>query len=378
MLFYRIFSFSLCLLFINSTIYGQQILISDEARKNISDALEMESEIVEEKVVQLDLRTETNFCTVNSQYLGDFKKTVCNSDDAKSYLVAMKVEVEKNDNPSLKNNYNINFHPNFDDIIMSKDNDLSYVERKFINDTVQVKWEQYGDTGFRRYGHLAKQTIIVVGVMISFLGLLMMAPYDVSQWKDGEKPEDLEDAIQNWKDKTASGWTWDKDNWIANLVAHTYTGSSYYTLARHNNLSFKESCGYAGLLSTFAWEQGLEATVEQPSIADFWITWLGGCALGEALIRAENTILKNGKKIFGQKWLGKTALFFIDPFGGISNLIYNGIDRFAGNRNREINISTHVRLGAIENIVNDVYNIDPVKRKRLPNDMIGVTLDFKF
>ena len=72
-------------------------------------------------------------------------------------------------------------------------------------------------------------------------------------------------------------------------------------------------------MSTFFWEMGVEAFAEAPSMQDIVITPGAGAILGEYLYNLEGKIIKNEGKIGNSKFLGKTALLFIDPIGSLAN-----------------------------------------------------------
>ena len=87
--------------------------------------------------------------------------------------------------------------------------------------------------------------------------------------------------------------------------------------ARSSGFSALESFGYSVLMSSFFWEYGIESFAEVPSTQDLIITPVLGSVVGEGFFYAKKSITRHDRKILQSKFLGYTALFFMDPFNTI-------------------------------------------------------------
>jgi F0F1-type ATP synthase membrane subunit c/vacuolar-type H+-ATPase subunit K len=120
------------------------------------------------------------------------------------------------------------------------------------------------------------------------LGILLLLPSSISQW-----PEDpLKDGLKNLKRAYTQPPVWDKDRWWVN-AGHPLAGAVYYNLVRSQDATPFQSF----LFSTFqsvAWEYGMEAVAEQPSIQDLLSTSTIGALIGEAQHQATLRMAKNG------------------------------------------------------------------------------------
>lgn len=160
---------------------------------------------------------------------------------------------------------------------------------------------------------LAKQTrnffVPAVGMMV----LLFALPKSFTGWDSF----DQNDLTAKWKRNVKSGPVMDHDKWAVNYIGHPYAGAAYYVVARHAGFSKTESFAYSAFMSTFFWEYGVEAFAEKPSIQDLISTPLLGALLGELFIKGEQVVRANNNKVLGSEFLGSTALFLMNPAGGV-------------------------------------------------------------
>lgn len=142
---------------------------------------------------------------------------------------------------------------------------------------------------------------------VASLFVLFSSPKEYTKWDYGLGRE----LLENSHDKFIKAWTTppikDKDAWNANWVAHPYAGGYYYNFVRSNGASPLGSFLFSSFAST-AWEYGLEAMYEQPSIQDLWITPVLGAIVGEASHQITLLLVKN-KFTVGEKLL----VLLIDP-----------------------------------------------------------------
>ncbi len=153
---------------------------------------------------------------------------------------------------------------------------------------------------------------------VAFTGFLYVAPESISNWSDEQKKKD---RFQSWRDNV-SKVVWDTDDWTVNYIGHPYFGAAYYIRARERGYDERAAFWYSALLST-AYEFGIEAMFENPSIQDLIVTPLAGTALGyyfedlRARIRSEAK--HSGWLSAGDKFL----LNLTDPLGYLNQYIDN-------------------------------------------------------
>lgn len=168
---------------------------------------------------------------------------------------------------------------------------------------------------FRDYRRLGHTSAMYVGTTVLAFGFLWVMPESVSKWDKQEIRE--KGFLWKWKENVKAGPVWDKDNWILNWVTHPYCGGIYYMTARSSGFTVLESFGYSAIMSTFFWEYGIESFAEIPSKQDLIITPVVGSVIGEGFFYAKKSIIRHDKKVLKSRFLGITALFFLDPFNTI-------------------------------------------------------------
>ena len=109
----------------------------------------------------------------------------------------------------------------------------------------------------------------------------------------------------------------DQDDWVLNYIMHPWFGGVYYMSARGSGFKAWESFAYAAIMSTVFWEYGTEAFVESPSTQDLILTPVFGSLVGEGFFNAKKGIMKNNKKLFNSRSLGRFTMFLMDPFNAI-------------------------------------------------------------
>jgi hypothetical protein len=168
---------------------------------------------------------------------------------------------------------------------------------------------------FKDYRRLGYNSSIYLGATLISFGVLWVMPVSATNWDKEEMKE--KGIFWKWNKNVKAGPVMDNDNWQLNYLAHPYCGGIYYMTARSSGFSALESFGYSVLMSTFFWEYGIESFAEIPSTQDLIITPILGSAVGEGFFYAKKTILRHDHKILKSKFLGYTALFFMDPFNTI-------------------------------------------------------------
>lgn len=171
---------------------------------------------------------------------------------------------------------------------------------------------QHGEDKERLWSQTKSMAAYAVGVA----GFLSLMPKSFTNWGPSAT---LEQVPSRWYHNVSRRPVWDNDDWAVNYIGHTYFGGVYYQVARKSGFSQWDSFVYAGLVSTFLWEYGLEAIAERPSIQDLIVTPIGGWLYGEWAHRREKTILARDGKVMGSRTLGAVSLFLLDPVERLGN-----------------------------------------------------------
>ena len=150
------------------------------------------------------------------------------------------------------------------------------------------------------------------------MGILYLMPSSFTNWEDdGDSP------FEKWKNNVSEGPVKDKDDLFLNYVTHPYSGAIYYMGARSAGANSWYSFWYSFDLSTFFWDYGIEAFAEVPSIQDLIITPVAGAILGEGFFLAKRHILKNDNQLLGSRFLGRSAIWIMDPMTEVGNLMWD-------------------------------------------------------
>lgn len=167
---------------------------------------------------------------------------------------------------------------------------------------------------------LAKETRNVAIMMAGAMGALWVLPEAITNWnKDGFDAD--HDIFEGYKKNVTHKPVYDIDSNFINYVAHPFSGSVYYSIARNAGLSPLKSFGYSAFISTFFWEYGFEALIEKPSIQDLIITPVLGSLFGEIFYQWSLKIKQNNGQVLGSKKMGSVMLFLLSPGVEISKKI---------------------------------------------------------
>jgi hypothetical protein len=189
---------------------------------------------------------------------------------------------------------------------------------------------------------------------------------------------------RTWSRNIRLGWEWDEDNFSTNLFAHPYHGGLYFNTGRSNGLDYWESATLA-LLGSWTWEYFGETN--RPSLNDFYMTGIGGIALGEIFHRVSAAIRDNRATGRARTWREIAALPF-DPVGGMNRLWRGQWTALGVNPpERELGaflfrVHGGVRVAAdsvsdsvltLPTLLADLRYNDPLRRRyRAPFDVFGV------
>lgn len=163
-------------------------------------------------------------------------------------------------------------------------------------------------------------TGVLTGAYVAALFVLECLPEDATNWNRAE--------FQNtplwvrWRNHVIKeGPEWDHDDTMFNFFLHPYSGAAYFMAARSCGFSFWGSMLYSTLISTVAWEFGIEAFMERPSYQDIFITPLVGSIIGEGFFRIKRYLVANDYRLFGSPIIGNIVAFLVDPVNEVIGLI---------------------------------------------------------
>ncbi len=170
---------------------------------------------------------------------------------------------------------------------------------------------------------LRRDTWYFMGYQWATIGILYVAPEDVSGWSEEQK-EDYDMSV--WWDNVTHPQI-DSDDFYINYVLHPYWGGAYYVRARERGYGNTQAFWYSVLLSS-VYEFGAEALFEEPSIQDIFVTPIVGSLVGQAFMDVRSGIHDRERELgyrkIGDKWLWVLT----DPLGALNRRF----DRLTGRK----------------------------------------------
>jgi hypothetical protein len=162
---------------------------------------------------------------------------------------------------------------------------------------------------------LGRDTAFLIAYQAAVAGVIYLLPEEISGWSDREKSRGLDNWVRN-----VSRPELDKDSWAINYIGHPYFGATYYIRARERGFGELSSFVYSALAST-AYEFGVEAFFEKPSIQDLIVTPIGGALLGAFVFEPIRNRIEAKPVLACYDHLG---LFLTDPIGAL-NSVFEGL-----------------------------------------------------
>jgi len=163
---------------------------------------------------------------------------------------------------------------------------------------------------------LRRDTWYFLGYQVATIGLLYAMPEGVSGWTEEQK-EGYSMSI--WWDNVTHPEI-DSDDFYINYLLHPYWGAAYFVRARERGYSDIESFWYSAMLSS-AYEFGVEALFEEPSIQDVIVTPIGGSLVGMYFMNVRNSIrereISQGYRTKKDRWLWVLT----DPLGSLNRQV---------------------------------------------------------
>lgn len=164
---------------------------------------------------------------------------------------------------------------------------------------------------------LGRDSAFILGYHLVIAGILWVLPSDVSNWSEREKTRGAENWVNN-----VTKPEWDMDSWWINYITHPYFGAAYYIRARERGFDEVSSFAYSALASA-AYEFGVEAFFEKPSIQDLIVTPVGGALLGAFVFEPIRNRIKLKQEL---AWYDHLGLILTDPIGALNS----GFERLFG------------------------------------------------
>jgi Domain of unknown function (DUF3943) len=162
---------------------------------------------------------------------------------------------------------------------------------------------------------LGRDTAFMIGYQLAVSGVLWVLPEDISGWSEREKNRGFDNWVRN-----VGSPDFDKDGWAMNYIAHPYWGATYYIRARERGFGEVLSFAYSALASA-AYEFGVEAYFEKPSIQDLVVTPIAGALVGAFVFEPIRERIKAKPDL---AWYDHVGLVVTDPIGAL-NRVFEGL-----------------------------------------------------
>ena len=121
------------------------------------------------------------------------------------------------------------------------------------------------------------------------------------------------------KENFRTGFTYDRDLFVTNQLAHPLDGGRYFNAARTNGFNFWES-GVAAFAGSFLWECCAE--IEPPAINDLVNTTVGGMVMGEVDYRLASMLWNDTREDGSLPLWQRLTAIVLNPIGAINRLLY--------------------------------------------------------
>lgn len=169
------------------------------------------------------------------------------------------------------------------------------------------------DADSRDRAGLKRDTWYFLGYQAATIGIIYAMPEGVSGWTQEQKDGY---SVSIWWDNVTHPQI-DSDDSYINYILHPYWGAAYFVRAKERGYNDIESFWYSVLLSS-AYEFGVEALFEEPSIQDVITTPIGGSLVGMYFINVRDNIREReiaiGHRTTKDKWLWVLT----DPLGSLN------------------------------------------------------------
>lgn len=167
---------------------------------------------------------------------------------------------------------------------------------------------------------LRRDTSFLLSYQVGTVAILYLLPESVTNWTEEQRSEY---SLQQWWNNIRSP-QWDSDDFYLNYVLHPYWGAAYYVRARERGYDEYASFWYSAAMSA-AFEFGVEALFEEPSLQDIVITPVGGVMLGEYFMdlrRETQALYSPGEEM---AWRHRALLVLTDPIGALNRKVQSWV-----------------------------------------------------
>jgi hypothetical protein len=167
---------------------------------------------------------------------------------------------------------------------------------------------------------LRRDTSFLLSYQVGAVAFLYLLPESVTNWTEEDKSEY---GLGKWWDNIRNP-QWDSDDFILNYVLHPYWGAAYYVRARERGYDEVASFWYSAAMSA-AFEFGVEALFEEPSLQDIIITPVGGIIVGEYFMDLRHrtaALYEPGEEM---AWRHRAVLALTDPVGALNRTVQSWI-----------------------------------------------------
>jgi hypothetical protein len=163
---------------------------------------------------------------------------------------------------------------------------------------------------------LRRDTRFLLSYQVGTVGVLYMLPENVSNWSEEQKSEY---GLAKWWENVRNP-QWDTDDFYLNYILHPYWGAAYYIRARERGYDERGGFWYSVAMSS-AFEFGVEALFEEPSLQDLVVTPVAGAILGEYLMGVRERTA--GLYAPGEPMAFRHRFLFVltDPIGAINRRV---------------------------------------------------------
>ncbi|MGD9388063.1 MAG: DUF3943 domain-containing protein [Gammaproteobacteria bacterium] len=167
---------------------------------------------------------------------------------------------------------------------------------------------------------LRRDTSFLLSYQVGTVAFLYILPESVTNWTEEQRSEF---SLKKWWDNIRNP-QWDSDDFYLNYVLHPYWGAAYYVRARERGYDERASFWYSAAMSA-AFEFGVEALFEEPSLQDIIVTPVGGVILGEyfmGLRHDTQALYEPGEEM---AWRHRALLVLTDPLGALNRKVQSWV-----------------------------------------------------
>lgn len=167
---------------------------------------------------------------------------------------------------------------------------------------------------------LRRDTSFLLSYQVGTVAVLYLLPESVTNWTEEDRSEA---GLGKWWDNIRNP-QWDSDDFYLNYVLHPYWGAAYYVRARERGYDEVASFWYAAAMSA-AFEFGVEALFEEPSLQDIIITPVGGIIVGEYFMDLRHRTASRYEPGEAMAWRHRALLVLTDPIGALNRKVQSWV-----------------------------------------------------